>query len=64
MRLRAICYDCKFFRWDSIEPVCDAFPEGIPTKILKSEHMHTEPFRGDNGIRFEPLIDIGEEQND
>ena len=34
---------------------CAAYPEGIPEKILTGEHNHREPYKGDNGIRFEPL---------
>ena len=56
MRIRAICYDCKFFRWEQ-EPKCDAYPDEIPHQILSSEHDHTKPFKGDNGIRFKPLIE-------
>tara|TARA_R110002096_G_scaffold275446_3_gene469203 strand:+ start:3286 stop:3462 length:177 start_codon:yes stop_codon:yes gene_type:complete len=39
---------------------CKAFPDGIPKKILIGEHDHTKPFKGDNGIQFEPI----EEAND
>jgi len=34
---------------------CEAFPNGIPDKILTGEHNHKEPYKGDNGIRFEPI---------
>ena len=37
---------------------CKAFPDGIPEKILTGEHDHTKPFKGDNGIRFEPIEDL------
>jgi len=28
--------------------------------ILDGEVMHREPYKGDNGIQFEPLIDEGD----
>ena len=34
---------------------CRAYPLGIPAKILTGEHDHREPYKGDSGIRFEPL---------
>tara|TARA_Y100001963_G_C6506880_1_gene320355 strand:+ start:358 stop:528 length:171 start_codon:yes stop_codon:yes gene_type:complete len=35
---------------------CKAFPKGIPQEILEGQD-HTEPFKGDNGIQFEPIED-------
>lgn len=35
-------------------PTCDAFPGGIPSVIVFGEMHHTEPYPGDNGIRFDP----------
>lgn len=46
------CITCKHFRFAW---TCDAFPDGIPTGIATGQHDHTEPFPGDNGIRFEPI---------
>ena len=37
---------------------CKAFPKGIPEKIITGEHDHTNPFPGDNEIRFEPIEDL------
>ena len=35
---------------------CKAFPKGIPEEIfILGESDHTEPFKGDNGIQFEPI---------
>ena len=42
---------CKHFRKDW---KCSAFTI-IPDEILLGLHDHTEPFPGDNGIRFEPV---------
>jgi hypothetical protein len=35
--------------------ICVAFPKGIPFEIAYGEHDHTTPYKGDNGIRFEPM---------
>ena len=51
-----ICDGCKHFKWDDPTKYnCKAYPEGIPEEIINSEHEHTEPFKGDNGIQFEPI---------
>ena len=34
---------------------CKAYPDGIPDEILNGEIDHTEPYKGDNGIQFEPI---------
>jgi len=36
---------------------CDAYPKRIPSKIFLDKHDHTKPYKGDNGIRFEPIKD-------
>ena len=53
-----ICTYCKHYNID--DPVnysCKAYPDGIPKEIIHSEHDHTKPFKGDNGIQFEPIED-------
>ncbi len=52
------CFECKNLlehRADVIGPVCKAFPNGIPQKILFNLHDHKKPYPGDGGIRFEPM---------
>jgi len=56
---RCFVRDCIHFvgiRSEGIEknerPVCKAFPDGIPDEIAYGDNNHTEPFLGDNGIRF------------
>lgn len=50
------CYFCKHFNRDNPGAVaCDAFPNGIPARILTNLHDHHEPYSGDGGIRFEPM---------
>ena len=50
------CRMCKFLK-GHFGASCEAFPEGIPMEIFTGEHDHTEPFKGDKGIRFEPIED-------
>ena len=54
----APCVYCKHLR-KNLE--CDAFPNGIPEEIfILGESDHTKPFKGDKGIRFEPIKEIKE----
>lgn len=46
------CITCVHFRIAT--GTCKAFPKRIPTKIITGEHDHRKPFKGDNGIRWEP----------
>ena len=46
------CAECEHFYGFL---TCAAFPEGIPHEIVTGEVDHTEPYEGDNGIRFEPI---------
>lgn len=49
------CSTCKHFIDFSNPPRCKAFPGGIPSEILDGDDDHTTPFRGDNGIQYEPI---------
>ena len=58
MQIEAPCIFCKHYT-KNIE--CKAFPKGIPEEIfITGEHDHTKPFKGDNGILFEPLEELKE----
>ena len=43
----------QFFDHPVPSHTCKAFPTGIPEEIAYGENDHTQPFAGDNGIRFE-----------
>ena len=47
------CARCAHLR-DPASWRCDAFPGGIPAKILTDRHDHRTHYPGDNGIRFAP----------
>ena len=47
-----MCFNCRHY---AAFEACVAYPDGIPVKIIMSEHDHHEPYPGDNGIRFEPI---------
>lgn len=46
----AICLACKHLR---SADTCDAYPDGIPRKILLEHFDHRLPYPGDRGMRFE-----------
>lgn len=52
-----ICVDCVHFIKGDGNPGlrCKAFTDGIPDEIIFGEADHHKPFKGDNGIRFEPI---------
>lgn len=47
------CYKCKHVKPTGDK--CKAFPGGIPVEVLRGKHDHRKPYKGDNGIRFEPI---------
>ena len=53
------CMNCKHYEGGYKEgPHCKAFPEGgqeIPYEIINGSHDHTKEYKGDNGIRYEPI---------
>ena len=48
------CTSCRHYKEHDL---CEAFPNGIPAGVLTGEHDHTKPYKGDNGIQFEPIED-------
>lgn len=45
-----ICRAC--FRYSG-QDTCEAFPDGIPGRIMYQHYDHRLPFPGDKGLRFE-----------
>lgn len=53
--ISVVCWKCKHLDVTKERKGCPAFPNGIPLEIWMGDNPHTEPYPGDNGIRFEPL---------
>ena len=47
------CLQCKHLHRQGKGWRCDAFPRGIPARIIYNEVLHDQPYPGDNGILFE-----------
>ena len=47
------CISCN--RYQMLK-TCEAFPDGIPQEIYEGSHDHTQPFEGDQGLLFTPLV--------
>ena len=45
----------------SVGDLCAAFPDGIPREIFFGG-SHSEHVEGDNGIKYEPVEDLGAEE--
>jgi len=51
--LEPVCFNCKHFDIETSN--CAAYSKQIPDEILNGNNDHTKPFKGDGGIRFEPI---------
>jgi hypothetical protein len=51
--VRPQCFYCKHFITRGKTRQCKAFEE-IPREIYFNEFDHAKPYKGDNGIQFEP----------
>jgi len=49
-----VCARCFHLIDNGVGRKCKAFKE-IPMSIWEGKNDHTEPYKGDNGIRFEPI---------
>ncbi len=38
-------------------PACSAYPRDLPVAISPDQVDHRQPYRGDHGVRFEPMDD-------
>ena len=52
------CVTCSRFNGlgESRILTCTAFPKGIPKIILDGDESHRDPFKGDNGYQWRPLL--------
>jgi len=45
-----ICLLCSRLRESGM--ACDAFPDGVPARIIRGESLHLRPSKGDRGLTF------------
>jgi len=55
-QISPLCLECKHFH-NNEEFTCEAFPLGIPEKIILNEIDHHISYTGDSGIIFEQKDD-------
>jgi hypothetical protein len=52
-RSQDYCKHCARYRG---EQCCEAFPEKIPAPLWNGEIIHHEPYQGDHGLRYVPVL--------
>jgi hypothetical protein len=56
-----ICMTCKHYHFDNYASMtCDAYPDGIPEKIIMNEVDHRKPYKNDNGLTYQPKPNVKE----
>lgn len=54
---RLACLGCRHYEWGWLDDDrCSAFPDGVPREIWLGDADHGQPFPGDGGVRFEPVL--------
>ena len=56
------CLNCKHF-YQNTQSGCAAYPNGIPLPINSGQFDHSNPFAGDNGIRYEAIEGVHNESD-
>jgi hypothetical protein len=48
--------NCRYFDFENrVTFTCRAFPEGIPHEITHNEADHRREYKGDHGLRYDPI---------
>ena len=50
--MATLCDICDRRLWRFGDPICEAYPKGIPEEISVNGFNHRKPFPGDNGLRY------------
>jgi len=50
------CIRLRLLSVGRLGATCDAFPDGVPEAIVTGQADHARPIRGDNGLRFVPIV--------
>lgn len=63
MKMTTVCFFCKHLDMQSngVNPLCKAFPQGIPSAIFSDGFDHRKSYEGDGGVLFEPESQVDED---
>jgi hypothetical protein len=66
MIYRSLCTMCvhKSNDEETDQPICLAFPQGIPDEIVRLGFDHREEYPGDGGVRFTPDGPVDQDEID